>query len=68
MAYPTPEWVANRVAALHAWINEESDANDWLAATGLDRPYNRPESSGQWITCPCPYCGERPLVRKGDLV
>lgn len=67
MPYPNGEWVANRVAALHAWINEAPDANAWLQATGLDKNHLRRESD-QMIPCNCPYCQNRKLERKGDLV
>ena len=68
MSWPTPEWVRNRAAALHAYMLGEPDAIDWLEATGMTRPYQRQESADTWTVCNCPFCQQRPVNPNGGKV
>jgi hypothetical protein len=60
MTWPTTEWVANRAAALNAYMTGEPDSVAWLEATGLTRPHQRQETGATWTTCTCPFCQQRP--------
>ena len=63
-----PQFVAGRIMALRAFLDDEPDAYDMLDASGATRPAEWRTSTNETRPCPCPYCQNRPVRWAGNLI
>ena len=63
-----PQFVAQRIQALRAFLNDQPDAYQLLDESGAQRPHTMQFAGGAEGPCTCPYCENRPVEWAGNAI